>query len=160
LNGKPGTAEPDKDDAFLAGNPSGDKITFPDGATITWENKTPFKANGETTLRFSVRKADGSLAQLEPYLGMYAHAVIWKTDGKVFTHLHPLGTISMTSQLLFAKRERGEYLANQPLDIVCGAPPKEVSFPYAFPEPGSYRIWVQVKLNGAIQTAVFGAEVL
>ncbi|HEY6226372.1 MAG TPA: hypothetical protein VI282_04540 [Verrucomicrobiae bacterium] len=160
LNGKAGSAEPDKDDAFLAGNPSGDKITFPDGATISWENKTPFKANGETTLRFSVRKADGSLAQLEPYLGMYAHAVIWKTDGKVFTHLHPLGTISMTSQLLFAKRERGEYLANQPLDIVCGAPPKEVSFPYAFPEPGSYRIWVQVKLNGAIQTAVFGAEVL
>jgi hypothetical protein len=155
-----GSAEADKDDAFLLGNPTGDKVMLSDGATISWENKSRFAVDRETTLRFSVRRTDGSLAQLEPYLGMYAHAVIWKTDGKVFTHLHPLGTISMTSQLLFAKRERGEYLANQPLDIVCGAPPKEVAFPYAFPETGNYRIWVQVKLNGTIQTAVFGAEVL
>jgi hypothetical protein len=154
------TAESDKDDAFLIANPTGNKTTFANGATISWQNKPQFTANAETTLRFSVHKSDGSLAQLEPYLDMYAHAVVWKTDGKVFTHLHPLGTISMTSQLLFARRENGERLANQPLDIVCGEPPKEVAFPYAFPQPGNYRIWVQIKLNSAIQTAAFAAEVL
>jgi hypothetical protein len=152
-------AEPDKDDAFLVANPSSDKITFRNGATISWQNKSQFTANAETTLRFLVRKSDGSLAELKPYLGMYAHAVVWKTDGKIFTHLHPLGTISMTSQLLFAQRENGERMANQPLDIICGEPPKEVAFPYAFPEPGEYRIWVQVKLNGAVQTSVFAAHV-
>jgi hypothetical protein len=155
-----GSSEPDPDDAFRVCDPSGNKVTFVNGASISWENRSQFTANTEITLHFTVRSANGSLAQLEPYLGMYAHAVIWKTDGQVFTHLHPLGTISMTSQLLFARRENGERLANQPLDIVCGAPPKEVAFPYAFPQAGNYRIWVQVKVNGAIQTAVFGAEAL
>lgn len=147
----------DADDVFMVGEPSGNKITLGKGSTITCETPLTFKPDAETTLRFSVRKANGALAQLEPYLGMYAHAVIWRTDGQVFTHLHPLGTISMTSQLLFARRENGEQLANRPLDIVCGAPPKDVSFPYSFPQRGEYRVWVQVKIDGEVQTAVFRA---
>lgn len=154
-----GMVQLDKDDAFLISVPTNTKFALSDGATITSENSSDFRANQETTLQFKVTDENGAIAQLEPYLGMYAHAVIWKTDGTVFTHLHPLGTISMTSQLLFARREKGERLANQPLDVVCGAPPKEVAFPYAFPEPGDYRVWVQVKMKGQIQTAVFAARV-
>ena len=115
-----GAVELDKDDAFLIGEPGNTKVTLADGATITSENGADFRANQETTLRFKVTNENGAIAQLEPYLGMYAHAVIWKTDGTVFTHLHPLGTISMTSQLLFARREKGERFASQPLDVVCG----------------------------------------
>jgi hypothetical protein len=148
-------AELDPDDAFAVGGGS-----MKNGATISWDAKPGLKVNEETTLRFTARKADGSLALLEPYLGMYAHGVIWKRDGSVFTHLHPLGTISMTSQLLFARREEGARMANQPLDIVCGAPPKEVSFPFAFPEAGEYRVWVQVRIDGEIQTAAFDATIL
>lgn len=152
-------AQLDKDDAFLIGEPGASKVTLPNGATMVAESGAEFRADQETTLRFLVRETDDTIAQLEPYLGMYAHAVIWKSDGTVFTHLHPLGTISMTSQLLFARREKGERLANQPLDVICGAPPKEVAFPYAFPEPGDYRVWVQVKMKGEVQTAVFAARV-
>lgn len=147
-------AAADKDDAFIVGSP---ELKH---AKIEWLSDGPLKVNAETTLRFSVKRKDGSPAILEPYLGMYAHAVIWKDDGKVFTHVHPLGTISMTSQLVFAKREKGESLANQPLDINCGPPPKQIEFPYAFPEPGKYRVWVQVRVNGEIQTAAFDAEVI
>jgi hypothetical protein len=158
-------AEPlDKDDAFaIIDTPAtiqSPKVTLPNSSTIAWEPPATLKADTDTTLRFNVRRPDGSIALLEPYLGMYAHAVIWKEDGKVFTHLHPLGTISMTSQLLFARREQGERMANQPLDIICGAPPKDITFPYAFPEPGAYRIWVQIKIANEIQTASFTANVL
>ncbi len=159
-----GGGEMDRDDAFvISATPATAKepsFGLRNGASLTWEPPSKLEADAELTLRFLVRREDGGIATLEPYLGMYAHAVIWKEDGKVFTHLHPLGTISMTSQLLFARREKGERMANQPLDIVCGAPPKDVSFPYAFPEPGKYRMWVQVKVAGQIETAAFAVDVL
>lgn len=33
----------------------------------------------------------------------------------------------------------------------------EISFPYGFPKPGLYRIFVQIKRAGRIETAVFDA---
>lgn len=35
----------------------------------------------------------------------------------------------------------------------------EVTFPYGFPQPGDYRLFVQIKRNGQVQTGVFDAQV-
>ena len=37
--------------------------------------------------------------------------------------------------------------------------PPEITFPYGFPKPGRYRIFVQVKLEGNIESGVFDATV-
>jgi hypothetical protein len=109
-------------------------------------------------LRFEALGSDGKPLPLEPYLGMWSHAVIRSRDGTVFTHIHPAGTISLASQELFARRERGESL-RAPIDVVCGRPERELTFPYAFPTPGEYRAWVQVRCNGEVLTGEFDFHV-
>jgi hypothetical protein len=35
-----------------------------------------------------------------------------------------------------------------------------VSFPYGFPKPGEYRLFVQMKRGGVIETGVFDTQVV
>ena len=110
---------------------------------------------GNARMQFKVVGMDGKPATLEPYMTMQAHAVVHSHDATVFTHLHPFGTVSMTSQQLFARRETEK--SNKPFEVVCGLParPDLIVFPYEFPKPGAYRVWVQVKINGQVVTGFF-----
>jgi hypothetical protein len=134
----------------------------------------------ETVLQFSVSNAAGNSMALEPYLGMAGHLVLRREDGSVFTHLHPGGSFSMAAQQLFEMRVTGKApfkVAHATNDPICQLPtsaeievnaaawkldgrPEVLSFPYAFPQPGLYRMWVQVKVRGQVLTAVFDATVL
>lgn len=40
-----------------------------------------------------------------------------------------------------------------------GPLPPVVRFPYGFPQPGDYRIFVQIKRAGRVETGVFDAHV-
>jgi hypothetical protein len=141
--------------------------TLEDGSAMEWlADSIPTRAGREATLRFRVRDPSGSVATLQPYLGMSAHAVVAKTDGSVFVHLHPAGTVSMAAQEVFALRDRGDTTANGrlrlPADTIAShamSMSGEFSVPYLFPRPGTYRIWVQVKRNGRVLTGVFDATV-
>jgi len=113
--------------------------------------------NRETSLRFQVAARDDRPANLQPYMGMLGHAVVRRGDGEVFTHLHPVGTISMAAQELFA-RANGSLPISPPHTNDLAAL-NEVSFPYAFPRAGDYRLWVQVRINGRVLTGVFDAQV-
>ena len=121
---------------------------------LLWANPTSPTAGTDLSLNFDFRAPDGKPAPIEPYMGMWSHAVVRSRDGSVFTHLHPLGTISMAAQELFAQRERAA-AAGVPLEVICGRPDRELSFPYAFPKPGEYRVWVQVKSLGQVFTDSF-----
>ena len=176
----------DPDDSWLVGPApglgSGDgerTVSLANDCTVTWLRSGPPTVNDETNLRFAVRDAAGNPAKLEPYMGMLGHAAVRRENGSVFAHIHPAGTISMASQQLFELRAEGK--APMKLDVraedpVCRLPTVEesqavwlrkgatagenvVSFPYEFPQPGRYRIWVQVKVNGQVLTGAFDVQV-
>jgi hypothetical protein len=161
----PGTLLGSDDSAWILDGGIGTNVvmqkTFSRGSSLTtrWINPGEITANREITLRFDCLSSDGKPAPLEPYMGMWSHAAIRESNGLVFTHLHPSGTISMTAQELFARRERGEDL-RKPIDVMCGRPERELTFPYLFPKPGEYRIWVQIKSAGQVHTAAFDIQVL
>jgi hypothetical protein len=122
-------------------------------------HREPLAANRETTLRFEVRGADGRPVHLELYMGMLSHAVVTRDDGQVFVHLHPAGSINMAAQQAFERMAgTGAAAMNHSAHAGHGTP-SVVSFPYEFPQPGRYRLWVQVKSGGKVETGVFDAEV-
>jgi hypothetical protein len=144
----------DEDDSWQVG-PSERHPAF------AWRNREPLAAGRDTTLRFALLGGDGRPAVLEPYMGMWGHAVVARDDGRVFVHLHPSGTISMAAQQIFERRwEDGDPHAEHPGHPSPGhRSPAELAFPYAFPAPGRYRIWVQAKSGGEVATGVFDARV-
>jgi hypothetical protein len=158
----------DPDDSFRLSTPVGRPVSespLEGGGVMVWERGTqPLKSGQDLDLRFTVRDAAGNPASLEPYMGMMSHAAIRRDDGSVFVHLHPVGSFSMASQEVF-ERDRG--MADMSGMSGMGhaahgmhhAPVSEVSFPYEFPRPGRYRMWVQVKTGGRVQTGVFDVEV-
>lgn len=164
-------AEPQPDDAVFVGVPTGATFTLSDGATVTWEGKpASLRALDDAGLTFVVRELGGQVARLTPYLGMPGHAVVYRTDGQVYIHLHPNGTISMAAQQALGGRRATDTVpgmlaqrltaaamtmahANQPMFD------GRLTFPYAFPQPGSYRVWVQVKRGAQVATAPFDVVV-
>jgi hypothetical protein len=121
------------------------------------------------------------------YMGMLGHAAFIKSDGSVFAHVHPSGTGSMTALMMAAaQNEPGAAQAAaskiaggteddeddesakapkpamgammmKPTTSVTGKLPNTVGFPYGFPTPGAYRIFVQMKHGETIETAPFDA---
>lgn len=164
----------DADDAWWGtgaeGRGTGTASKLADGSTMTWERgDAPLVVDRDAPLRFVVTDPNGRPASLEPYMGMAGHAMLTRDDGSVFVHLHPAGTVSLAALETFRLRQPGDTvrgtLAKRLTAMDMGRGEKgevrsgDVSFPYAFPKPGHYRIWVQVKRSGPILTGVFGADV-
>jgi hypothetical protein len=169
----------DPDDSWANVSASGQKQQLNDNFFIYASVPEVVKAGKMLDLKFRVEDKENHPSQLQPYLGMSGHAVVMKDDGTTFIHLHPMGTISMTAQYALANRTSGDLSLCGPLTdrtnamydtmgVVDRPGPSlmhqkdeegvlgnEISFPYAFPTPGNYRIWVQVKSSGKIYTALF-----
>jgi hypothetical protein len=126
------------------------------GYRMVWQREDrPFKAGQPYWFRFRIEDKDGKPAtDLEPYMGMEGHAVFLSTDGNIFAHVHPAGSVSMAAVSLAEEGSTKTGMEN----MDHNAPAAEVSFPYGFPQPGEYRIFVQVKRAGKVETAEFLAK--
>ena len=166
-----GTISPaDADDSWFAGIPVTGKLQheLSDGRVMKWERTEPIIAGRATSLRFVLLEKDGSLSRLEPYLSMLGHAAIRRDDGAVFTHLHPAGSVSLAAQQVFQLRSGDKppkRITPEMMEQLCqppggNLPQQPLSFPYEFPKPGRYRVWVQIKAGGKVQTGVFDTEVV
>ena len=168
------------DDSSFLGAPlttakSGANIAqLPDGTQIAWERPHGSLKSGQAMdFTFDVQDKGGKpVANLQPYMGMAGHAEFVRSDFSVFAHVHPSGSVSMASlELAQAGLSDHSAMAGMPgmtdltmtgmaggTDASASIPPV-VKFPYGFPRPGDYRIFVQVKRAGRIETAAFDVEV-
>jgi hypothetical protein len=136
------------------------------GARIVWERPSgPLQSNVAMNFRFRVEDKDGKpVKDMEPYMGMAGHTEFVRSDFAVFAHVHPSGSVPMASlELAQAGLMGGVSSMPRGMVMAAAAPsgplPAEVAFPYGFPQPGEYRIFVQVKRAGRVETGVFDARV-
>ncbi len=139
-----------------------------DGTRMVWERPAgPLHAKRAMYFRFRLEDTDGKPAQnVELYMGMPGHAAFVAADRSVFAHVHPSGSVPMASLGLTQNAGDGAAaMAAMPgmdhsgMSDMTQALPPEVSFPYGFPKPGNYRIYVQVKRGGKVETGIFDARV-
>jgi len=142
-----------------------------DGTRVVWhrDNTAP-RADAPTILRFEVQDQNGKPAtDVEPYMGMAAHAEIMSSDLQVFAHIHPSGSVPMAALMMVSSTTNSDAPANSMagmdmsnMNMSAGtAPPisPELSMPYGFPSSGHYRIFLQFKRAGKIETAHFDTAV-
>jgi len=169
-------ASPDADDstgvvpALDDAKPDASTYTLPDNYTINFamgapgqplHAPAPVAAAQPVILQFTLLDPQGSApADMQNYMGMLGHAAILKTDGTVFAHIHPEGSIAMAAYMM----------VNHAPDAIAGMDmsgmqmPAEklanvVEFPYGFPTVGRYRIIIQMKHGGKIETGAFDLTV-
>ncbi|MGH9497654.1 MAG: hypothetical protein ACRD3L_00780 [Terriglobales bacterium] len=141
------------------------KSSLPDGTQMVWENPpTPLKSQRLIDFHFRVEYADGKpVSDLEPYMGMAAHAEFVRSDLSVFAHVHPSGSAPMAAVELAQAGllPYGGQMQSMTSEMVMptGPLPPEVSFPYGFPKAGDYRLFIQVKRQGRVETGVFDVRV-
>jgi hypothetical protein len=137
-----------------------------DGTRVLWKrDAAPLRANSPMLLHFVVQDKNGGPAHdLEPYMGMAAHAEIVASDLTVFAHIHPSGSVPMAALMMVSSDTNKASAATMPMmSNMENAPAEsvspEISMPYGFPKPGRYRIFFQFKRSGRIETAVFDTHV-
>jgi hypothetical protein len=124
---------------------------LPDGYSMQWTRPAAMAAKAPREFTFQLLDAQGQPPKdMALYMGMAGHAAFVKSDGTVFAHIHPSGTVAMAA-LMMAEAQNGGGMSG--MDVSGSSrPPNTVSFPYGFPAPGNYRIFVQMKHGSIIET--------
>ena len=188
-------------------NHTGEAVKMKNGTTILLKglkNNKHYLSNQVYSLPFYFYDKNNQPLTPDLYMGMKGHLIVMRSDGKVFSHVHPVGTYSMAAQTSLADRiNLGDDIYRDPdgthfrdsvdalVKTLQNMPEAQrenllmkemkmpgmdsinnhnmmgmkmdadntVSFPFTFPSGGRYRIWVEIKKNGKIYTAVFDRDV-
>jgi hypothetical protein len=105
----------------------------------------PLRAGKDIELRFAVPDRAG----LEPYLGAWAHVVILDEKQRHFIHAHPTedGPVAVTP----VHAHSGA--------VPAGPAPAEIRVMTSFPEPGVYKLWLQMQRRGTVEAISFVVQV-
>ncbi len=137
----------------------GTSYRLPDGFIMVWDKPSQIDAHAAYLFRFRLLGPDGKPAtDMQPYLGMAGHAAFVKEDGTVFAHTHPDGSAAMPAMMLANGGHEMADMAGMEMPSEPIAP--VVEFPYGFPLAGRYRVFVQMKHGGVVETGVFDTNVL
>jgi hypothetical protein len=137
-----------------------------DGSVMRWLNADePLAAGRDADLVIRVEDVEGRVVALDPYMGMQGHAMLSRTDGEVFVHLHPSGMISMAAQSVLNTAVTGMSGMHEGMDMsasanVIAGGDGTIRFPFAVPAAGPYRIWVQVRRGDSILTGSFDTVIV
>jgi hypothetical protein len=148
----------------------GPSYKLPDGYAMVFDRPSTITANTAYALRFRLLDPTGKPASdMQLYLGMPGHAAFVKSDFSTFAHTHPDGSAAMPAVMLADASTAAA--SNTPAmggmampGMAMSATPSEpisstVEFPYGFPSPGRYRIFIQMKHANTVETGVFDVEV-
>jgi hypothetical protein len=99
------------------------------------------RINQSASIRLSVEKSDHSPLELQEVMGASAHLVAFDSDRSGFAHLHPIEDAS-------------------PVSTPDASQPRDLSFSLYLTDPGPYRLWAQVKVDGRERYAPFDFTVV
>lgn len=155
--------------ASVAESSGAKKFSLPDGYTMVWSDPGKLVPNRLVDFDFELLDRAGHPASdVALYMGMLGHAAFVKTDGTVFAHIHPNGTVAMAAFMMANPGSTKPGAGGAPttdmsdmpgMSMSNGALPATVRFPYGFPSAGRYRIFVQMKHGNTVETGVFDTDV-
>lgn len=110
-------------------------------------------AGESASLTFAVSKGGHGVPDLAPYLGAKGHLVALRDDDLAFLHVHPEEAAAAGSEAA------GGHAHAHSGHGGGGAAANEIAFAATFPTAGRYRLYLQFKHDGAVQTVEYTVEV-
>lgn len=110
---------------------------------ITLATRQKLRAGEDIEFTLSIRDAGANqpIADLEPYLGAWAHFVIIDRRHESFIHAHPLE--AGTRLNVKAETQPHKHSA-----LISAPAPAEIRTITSFPRPGLYKLWAQFQRGG------------
>jgi hypothetical protein len=110
-------------------------------------------AGESSSLTFAVSKDGHGVPDLAPYLGAKGHLVALREGDLAFLHVHPEEAAAEGSEVA------GGHAHAHGGHGGGGAAMNEIAFAATFPTAGRYRLYLQFKHDGAVQTVEYTVEV-